>query len=273
LLTNRTFLSHGVAIGVRTNDPTLLERAESYFPPDWEATTSVATDACYSLVRTSETTGVRARYELFEGDRKLDEGFRLSQLLDSMDSAIREEVGRRTPQRLFVHAGVVAWKQRAIVIPGLSGAGKTTLVASLLRAGATYMSDEYAVLDAQGRVHPYARPMSFRQGAHRRIRRDAADLGGRVAETPAPVGLVVLTKYRPDAVWAPSSASPGESALGILANVLVARERPAFALAVLAQALAGADTLAGDRGEADAAAADILSFTDRLTSFTQGTNS
>jgi hypothetical protein len=31
-------------------------------------------------------------------------------------------------------------------------------VAELVRAGATYYSDEFAVLDSRGRVHPFPRP-------------------------------------------------------------------------------------------------------------------
>ena len=60
-----------------------------------------------------------------------------------------------TRERVFVHAGVVGWKGHAIVIPGRSRSGKTTLVAELVKAGAEYYSDEFAVLDAEGRVHPF----------------------------------------------------------------------------------------------------------------------
>jgi hypothetical protein len=38
--------------------------------------------------------------------------------------------------------------------------GKTILVRTLLAQGAGYMSDEYAVINPTGRVHPYARPLS-----------------------------------------------------------------------------------------------------------------
>jgi hypothetical protein len=58
---------------------------------------------------------------------------------------------------IFVHAGVVAWRGQAIVIPGATQSGKTSLVAALVRAGAEYFSDEYAVFDARGRVHPLPR--------------------------------------------------------------------------------------------------------------------
>ena len=55
------------------------------------------------------------------------------------------------------HAGVVGWRGRAIVIPGRSHAGKSTLVAELVRRGAVYYCDEFAVLHETGRVHPYRR--------------------------------------------------------------------------------------------------------------------
>ena len=43
---------------------------------------------------------------------------------------------------------IVTWgRGRAIVIPGRTFSGKSTLVAELVRAGATYYSDEYAVED------------------------------------------------------------------------------------------------------------------------------
>ena len=61
-----------------------------------------------------------------------------------------------------VHAGVVADGDRAIVMPGVSFSGKTTLVRALVEAGAVYYSDEYAMFDEAGRVHPYARQLSFR---------------------------------------------------------------------------------------------------------------
>ncbi|MDE3129222.1 MAG: hypothetical protein KGL38_14525, partial [Gemmatimonadota bacterium] len=173
--------------------------------------------------------------------------------------------GRRSPERLFVHAGAVEWNGRCVVLPGRSGTGKTTLVSALVRLGATYCSDEYAVLDAQGFVHPYARAMSFRQGTHRRVRRTAAvDSGGRDATQPVPLGLVVHTRYRAEADWTPRAMTAGESALACFANVLVARERPAFAFTVLARAVAGAVSLQADRGEADAAAVAILACVDHL---------
>jgi hypothetical protein len=271
-MTVQTFSSHGVAIGVRTNDPALVDRVTECFPPGWEPAPASDVDAWYSLVQAPRADGRGTRYALYRGEEKLDEGFRLKRLLEELDSVLRRDVSRRAPERLFVHAGAVAWKGRCIVLPGLSGAGKTTLVAALVRAGALYCSDEYAVLDAAGLVHPYPRPLSFRQGGHRRIQRSASEAGGAGhAGQPLPLGLVVHTRYRAGTQWRAQEISAGESALSIFANVLVARDRPAFAFSILSSAMHHAKSLRGDRGEAAEAAAAILASADYLHALTEGT--
>ena len=80
---------------------------------------------------------------------------------------IDNTVAQRSRQMLFVHAGVVGWRGLAIVIPGRSHAGKSTLVAELVRRGAVYYSDEFAVLDETGRVHPYRRTPVLRDDERR----------------------------------------------------------------------------------------------------------
>jgi hypothetical protein len=78
-----------------------------------------------------------------------------------------------------VHSGVVAHDGRAILLPGPTHAGKSTLVAELVRLGAPYFSDEYALIDADGRVHPYPRPMLLRDGSGYDHPRLATELGER----------------------------------------------------------------------------------------------
>ena len=104
-----------------------------------------------------------AGYRLAIGDEVVAENAALPPLLDQLARDLMVHVANYAPDRVFLHAGVVAWRGRALVLPGTSFAGKTTLVAELVRAGATYYSDEYAVLDALGRVHPYARELQMRR--------------------------------------------------------------------------------------------------------------
>lgn len=70
-----------------------------------------------------------------------------------------------TPHAL-VHAAVASLDDRALILPGRSGAGKTTLVAALALAGWTYLSDEVACLGPDGaRVRPYPRPLALEPGS------------------------------------------------------------------------------------------------------------
>lgn len=64
---------------------------------------------------------------------------------------------------LFVHAGVVAFGGRGMILVGESGAGKTSTVAALVRGSATFLSDEVALLDpAAGVVMPFTLPMAVK---------------------------------------------------------------------------------------------------------------
>ena len=141
--------------------------------------------------------------------------------------------------------------------------GKTTLVRALVRAGATYYSDEYAVLDERGRVHPYPKPMSIRDDAGGRPKKVLPEaLGGTAGVRPLPVGLVVATSYREGARWRPRRLSPGRAVMELLAHTVSARRDPERAFATLRSATAGAMVIKGARGEADKIAEALL---DRLT--------
>ena len=105
-------------------------------------------------------------------------------------------------QKLFLHAGVVGWRGLAIVIPGPSLTGKSMLVAELVRRGAVYYSDKFAVLDDTGAVHPYRRALVLRgqrkNGAERsRLIREDVD-------GPLHIGLIVATPYREGTAWRPT---------------------------------------------------------------------
>ncbi|MGI8686882.1 MAG: hypothetical protein ACR2MO_17635 [Acidimicrobiales bacterium] len=67
---------------------------------------------------------------------------------------------------VHVHAAVAGRHGRAVIFPGRSGAGKTTLVAALSLDGWDYLSDEVAALDLHGDVvRPYPRPLALEQGS------------------------------------------------------------------------------------------------------------
>jgi hypothetical protein len=153
----------------------------------------------------------------------------------------------------------VGWNGQAIVFPGRSLTGKTTLVAELVRAGATYYSDEYAVLDADGRVYPFPRPLAVRKnGNGHGVKVSVEELGGKRGVKSLPVGLVVMTEYKPGAQWRPRRLSPGLGALALLDNTVAAQQTPEKALDTIQQIVPRAQILKGTRGEAREATELIL---------------
>ena len=131
--------SYGVRIGIRSNDPAALDRVCEHLPREWERATSTVVDRVYSILVGGQ--GPRAnvrRFNLLYGDHlQLARSLDLDSLFDRFESDLRIFVAEWAKHRVFVHAGVVGWKGKAIVIPGRSFSGKSTLVAELVRAGLT----------------------------------------------------------------------------------------------------------------------------------------
>jgi hypothetical protein len=248
-----SFTSHGVRLGLRVNDKAILAELVTRLPPDAKASPVSSVHHLYSV--TGFANGAPARVRRFNlGYWNLARFARtrtFAVLLDEFESHLQLTVAEYAPRRIFVHAGVVAWKEKAILIPGASFSGKSNLVAELLRAGATYYSDEYAVIDARGRVHPYARDLRIRSGQLGRVDRTrAAELGARTGTRPLPIAFVLSTTYRPGARFRPRELTRGKAVLELLRNTVSARSQPEMGLAYLTKAIEQATTLKGARGEA-----------------------
>jgi hypothetical protein len=253
---------HGVRIGVRTSEAAMLERLLGVLPLGWSFSRSSVVGEMCSFVVGGSTAGSKVkRFHLaYIGSTKVSRTMDLDQALGDLRGRLQLQVAREAPRKVFVHAGVVGWKGRAIVIPGRSFSGKTTLVRELLRAGATYYSDEYAIFDRRGLVHPYPLPLGVRDGAGHKP--PPTELLLECAGTrPLPLGLVVVSRYKSGASWRPRAVSAGHGALALVQNSISVRSRPALALRVFGRALLTAAIVKGVRGEADEAADSILRMT------------
>lgn len=101
-------------------------------------------------------------YVASRGRTSLVESESLRQALDYVLWDVNSEAIRRTNEYLMIHAAVVAWKGRALVLPARMNSGKTTLSAGLLKSGFTYLTDEVALLDrSTGKVHPYPKALTL----------------------------------------------------------------------------------------------------------------
>jgi hypothetical protein len=167
-------------------------------------------------------------------------------------------VAEHARRSVFIHAGCVGVDGRAIVLPGRSMSGKSSLTAALVRAGADYYSDEYAVLDARGLVRPYARTLAMRPYDGSPAGRVAVgEIGGRAGHGPAEVAVVAVLRF--DAAgWHTEPLTRGQAMLRMFDNTVAARTRPRAALAALEYATVDTRGLAGTRGDAEEAAALLL---------------
>jgi Rps23 Pro-64 3,4-dihydroxylase Tpa1-like proline 4-hydroxylase len=172
---------------------------------------------------------------------------------------IDQAVARRSSQLLFVHAGVVGWRGVGIVIPGRASIGKSTLVAELVRRGAVYYSDAFAVLDDQGRVHPYRGMIGLgvedQPQDLRLIREDGST-------QPLPIGLIVSGAYTPEVIWRPTVIRGSHAALPLVDSTVLAREDAPRIQQIAAQVAAGAVALRGPRSEAAEVATLLLDTVD-----------
>lgn len=256
-----SFTSYGVRLGVRVNDSAILEEVIARLPPGSKPASFTTVDHLYSIIGSTPKPDSKVRrlnlgyWNLLRFARARDFGA----ILDAFESHVQLTVAEYAPRRIFVHAGVVGWNDRAILIPGLSHSGKSTLVDQLVRAGATYYSDEYAVLDSGGRVHPYPRALGMRlpdSDQARKVR--AEDIGATVGSKPLRVALVVSTSFKDGARWRPREVTRGKGVLELMSNTVAARSQPARALMVLPAALKSARILKGVRGEAGEVVEAIL---------------
>lgn len=180
--------------------------------------------------------------------------------LSLFDTVIRREIAIRS-DKVFVHSGVVGWKGKAIIFPASSYRGKTRLTTELVKRGAEYYSDEYAVIDKEGFVLPFPKYLSIRGVVDEGKQTDVPvqELGGKIGQKPIRIGLVLITEYKPDAEWSPVRLTKGQGLLEIISHAAPFSKNPENTLRILEKAIDYATILKSYRSEAADVADLILS--------------
>ena len=160
-------------------------------------------------------------YHLVIGERRYGPYRTNENAFRGISNGIHFLIGKRSAMT-FVHAGAVEIDGAAVVFPGRSRWGKSTLVASLVDQGCGYLSDEYAVISPEGSVYPLSKPIRLRSngGAEYRTPQGVSAPGG------LPCAAVVLTRYEEASLWTPEILTRGKAVLGILPSALQSRDEP-----------------------------------------------
>lgn len=239
--------SHGLQLDVEVEDDALLPAVEAILPPGWRPSSDFPEDGHLTLGGEGPAGYfVRVDESMYASNMPADVAIHI------LDAQLRARIALLAADHIFVHAGVVAIDGRAIVIPGRTFTGKSTLVAALVNAGAIYYSDEFAVLDEDGLVHPYTRQLSIRaEGQKYGEYTSVESIGGQPGAESAAVQLIAITHYTPGATWNPERRQPGVGALGLMVNAVPGQSRPDATTHAVGRAASGALVLEGPRGEAD----------------------
>lgn len=159
-----------------------LDLAEALLGPFVERDARVPPSRTLQLVDERETT---RRVHLFRDECLETSATTWQGIVTKLVAVLnREALYRCRP--FAVHAGVVAMGERVVAFPAESGDGKSTLVAGLTMAGATYLSDEALVLDRDGTVVPYPKPSALDEWSRRALGLGGGD--GEVLFAPGELG-------------------------------------------------------------------------------------
>lgn len=240
----------GVRLGVRSTEKGTLERVESRLPEDLAFvrhdpdSAAVELDGLLSLV-------VDGGARVLLGEETVAQSEDPAAGVDRLVPEIQLFLHEFARTHAVVHAGVVGIHGEAVVLPGRTHAGKSTLVAALVAAGATYYSDELAVFSEEGLVHAFRRPIGLRREPGRpRTHVSAEGMGGEAGTEPLPLGLVLVTRYIPGAPFAPKPMQRSEAYRSLVLHAIGLRRRPDLVTSILSRAVAGAHCWASKRGEA-----------------------
>ena len=234
-----TFRGYGASVRVDVPDGVQLTDLRSHIAPELSAEEDVLGPADLHLTRWH---GV---HHLVSGERRYGPYRTFDNALRGVSNGIHFLLGKRSPLT-FLHAGAIEIDGAAVIFPGRSRWGKSTLVASLVDQGCGYLSDEYAVVSPEGSIFPLSKPI--------RLRREG---GGAEFRSPtgvsAPGGLscaaVILTRYEKGAAWDPELLTPGSAILGALPAALQSQDAPEQVLEALTALVSGAACYRGARGE------------------------
>ncbi len=253
------FFLFGVSIGIRSNDSKILDTAINRIPPGSTQQDSAVVEHLFSIWVGGPKNNARRQYHLlYYGSALLLRTRSLDEVYDTLENYLILSTAYHADDRyLFVHSGVVAWKGRAIVIPGRSYSGKSTLVSAFIEAGAEYYSDEMAILDREGLVHAF--PVDISRRTSSGIQRISLNKQSSISAAPAPISTILVTNYASGAVWRPKQISSGRALISLLENTVAARKDPDRYLPILSKAVSSAVSLKGRRGEAIAVVDHVLS--------------
>jgi hypothetical protein len=184
-------------------------------------------------------------FSLFRDGEELSAGLDDGELLFLFDKDLTIALQKLRPELYFVHAAVLGFAQKAVMLVAPSGGGKSTTTWALLHHGFHYLSDELGPINVQSlTVHPYPRALCLKDAPPAAYPLPASTLYTsstihippdislcEIARVPLPLAAIFFLQRRPEAAH-PLIRTLGkaEAAARLLANALNPLAHPAAGL-------------------------------------------
>lgn len=196
--------------GVKEEFHSLYHRYETPSPPRHEFHVSV-------IARRSWRT-LRRHYHIFGDGEETSVVHNIPSILPHVEWALNGLIMRYLPDYLQIHASVMSYQGVGVIFAGDPGHGKSTLSASLLTRGWSYLSDEFALIDPHRKLLvPYPKALCIKAGSFEALSRigmpfvtqkiyhkgkkgwvtliNPFDVRDNPVSEPCRVGMVVLPEY------------------------------------------------------------------------------
>jgi hypothetical protein len=234
------FLATEVAI--RSNDAALVASLRDTFRlmPGEGRTDPVAQLTITANGETYDVSGTAATGEQRANQRSAIRWAR-QQVLEAIIAA--------HPELLWLHAAVAGWKGDAVMIPGVRGRGKSTLVTALCERGATFLTDDILPLDpATLRVLPFPRVPEVRDDPGEEmpaawlleVTKTEIPIDDRVERAALPVRAIILPQATRAGGIALAAATPAEAVVAIAEGCWNFADHGTAAGATLSRLVSGA---------------------------------
>ena len=116
----------------------------------------------YDLV----VAGTESKFTLFHEEKELYSGTCQYDLAYTLINEILHHCIVDNDKGIVIHAAAIGTENYGVLLPGTSGAGKSTFTTWLVSCGCNYLTDELVVLlDKDRRILPFTRPLSIKKGS------------------------------------------------------------------------------------------------------------
>jgi hypothetical protein len=169
---------------------------------------------------------------------------------DRVESTLGLFSAEHLSDRVAVHAAVLVADNRAIVLPGTTHSGKSTLARAARQRGLLVLGDEYAIVDvASGSVQGWPRPLRTRRpGGVDRTPLDETEQASALEDHPVAIIAALTYSTNPPSI---QPAARADMVVEVLLNTVCAQTRPEASFRAAMALTNTATLLAGTRGESD----------------------